>query len=220
MSALLKESSAGGAHLATLGRGFAQPVHAAQQVFRAVLEAMSRPGRVQALPSSELAALEPPGLSRGLISVLLSLLDAETSLWLAPPLDTPAALAYLRFHTGVRVHERPQAAAFVAMAAAQARADLWATLNAGSDEAPQSGTTLIVEVDALASTAMAGAPVLELRGPGIADRQSVCVAGLAADFWRAREAMASEYPRGIDLILCCGEHLAALPRTTRVSLED
>ena len=205
--------------LATVGRGFAQPVQAAQQVFRITLEAMSRPGRVLPLPAPVLAALEAPGLSPGLTALLLSLLDAETRLWLAPPLATDEAVQYLRFHSGVRMADGPADADFVVVGAAQARPELWSTLNRGTDEAPQAGATLVVDLVSLRAT-MPGQPgALTLRGPGIQHVHTLAAVDVPAPFWRARAALEADYPRGIDLILCSGDRIAAVPRTTRVSLE-
>lgn len=218
MSTVLSHPSAD--RLAAVGRGFAQPVHAAQQAFRALLEAMSRPGRIQVLPEPVLAGIEPPGLARGMTALLLTLLDAETSLWIEPTLAGADSLDYLRFHTGVRTLADPGDAAFVVCPADRARPGTWLALSAGSDELPQSGATLLVEVPSLQlQGAAAASPRLRLEGPGIENTQALAAGGLDAAFWHARAALQGEYPRGIDLILCCGDTLAAIPRTTRVTVE-
>lgn len=206
--------------LATVGRGFAQPVHAAQQAFRALLEAMSRPGCIQALPEPALAGMEPPGLARGMTALLLTLLDAETSLWIDPALAGAEGLNYLRFHTGVRTLADVGDAAFVVCPADRAQPATWSALSAGTDEVPQSGATLLVEVPSLqAQGAAPSSTRLRLAGPGIESTRALVVGGLDAPFWRARAAMGADYPRGIDLILCCGDTLAAIPRTTRITVE-
>lgn len=207
--------------LARIGRGFGVPVHGAQQVFRAALEAMARPGRVMALPAAALADLEPPGLGRGLTALLLTLLDAETGVWLDPASAPPGAGAYLRFHTGARLRDAAADAEFVVLDAAQAGPAWWSRVGHGTDESPQSGATLIVAVPSLADDATPAPGLhLELRGPGIEHRQRLRVGGIERAFWQARAALEAEYPRGVDLILCCGDCLAALPRTTRITLED
>jgi alpha-D-ribose 1-methylphosphonate 5-triphosphate synthase subunit PhnH len=218
MSAVMGSTSA--ERLATVGRGFAQPVHAAQQAFRALLEAMSRPGRIHTLPEPVLAGIEPPGMPRGLTALLLTLLDAETSVWIDPELASEHGLDYLRFHTGVRTLSDAGDGAFAVGSAKRMLPAIWSALNAGTDEVPQSGATLLVEVSSLQphGNAPAATP-LQLRGPGIESMQTLAVGGLGAAFWQARAALEGEYPRGIDLILCCGDSLAAIPRTTRVTVE-
>lgn len=207
--------------LAAIGRGFSQPGRSAQQVFRAVLEAMSRPGRVQTLTEEALRGLDPPGLGLGLAAVLLTLLDADSSVWLDAAQSHDSAATYLRFHTGVRVLDEAAGSAFAVVAARQATSALWNTLDRGTDEVPQSGATLIVEVDSLSADARSsGGSRLSLRGPGIAVEHTLWVCGLDTAFWQARATLAADFPRGIDLILCCGDSLAAIARTTRVTVES
>lgn len=200
---------------ADIGRGFAQPVHNAQQVFRAVLDAMARPGRLQGLPPATRNGFDSAGLGRGLCAVLLALLDAETSLWLDTALADGATAAHLRFHTGVRLVAEPARAAFVACAAEAVDPALWAGLEHGGDSSPQDGATLLVEVASLNR-----GTALELRGPGIEQMQTLHVDGLSSAFWHARIAAEAAFPCGVDLILCSGDQIAALPRSTRLHLQD
>lgn len=214
-------SATPGLALDRIGRGLADPVHGAQQVFRQLLAAQSHPGRLQTVPAAVLQGLEAPGLGRAMAAVLLSLLDAETGLWLPGAWQAQGVADWLRFHTGTRTDLRLTAAPFAATdlpalaAEGHDAAALWRLLPSGSDEVPQDGATLLLEVAALSA---AGPGALTLRGPGIADAQALAVAGLDGAFWRARAALALDYPRGVDLLLCCGDTLAAIPRTTRIAL--
>lgn len=199
---------------AALGRGFADPVHGAQQVFRCLLRAMSCPGQVQSLPSAALAGLDSPTPGIAMGAALLCLLDADTRLWLALGEHAGRCRDQLRFHTGVQWAEQPGEAGFVAAIAGPAAVHWWRLLERGSDESPQAGASLLLEVPSLDSGL-----ALVLRGPGIEHHQPLRVSGLAPDFWQARIALEADYPRGIDLLLCCGDRLAAVPRSTRITLE-
>src|SRR3954447_6195559 len=75
--------------------GFADPVGAAQTTFRAVLTALSEPGRIMTL---DLALEAPPPLGLASAALALSLLDGDTPLWCDPA--ARAAVPSLRFHTG------------------------------------------------------------------------------------------------------------------------
>lgn len=205
--------------LASLGQGFAAPVQGAQQVFRALLQAMSYPGRIQTLPAGPLRELQVPGCSPAACGVLLTLLDAETRLYLMSPDPDGRLAACLRFHTGMRLIDQADEAGFVLAQATQLSPRIWQTLCSGGDESPHESATLIVEVPTLGEVG-AGAVRLKLQGPGIRESQALQVGGLDAAFWQARLERQADYPRGIDLILCCGSRLAALPRTTRVHLPD
>jgi alpha-D-ribose 1-methylphosphonate 5-triphosphate synthase subunit PhnH len=89
----------------------------------------------------------------------------------------------------------------------------FATLPAGSDEAPEDSCTVILQVRALGT----GAKFL-VSGPGLRAPKMFAVDGLPENFaarWQANHAL---FPRGVDLILCAGTQLAALPRSAQ--LED
>lgn len=194
--------------LANMPRGFADATHDAQAVFRSVLDALSRPGRLQTLAASD-GLQAPAPLSRGLTAVLLTLLDAETSLHLDGPLASDAAWLYTRFHTGVQPAAR-DVADFVAVRAAEASLD---ALRLGTDEAPQHGATLIVDTSTLAGQS------LVLSGPGIEHTQRIGLCGLSTEFWQQRIAQERHFPRGADLLIVCGSQLIAVPRSTHIQME-
>lgn len=182
--------------------GFADPVLGSQACFRAVLDALARPGTLRSA-GSEL--MPPPPLVRSAAALLLTLVDGETPLFLAPAFAT--VQEWVGFHCGAVPVEHPFDAAFVL---ADALPD-FAQLQAGSDESPDASTTVILQVGALGS----GAP-LRVSGPGLREPATLRVTGLPDDFaarWAANHAL---YPRGVDLLLCCGTTLAALPRSVRV----
>jgi alpha-D-ribose 1-methylphosphonate 5-triphosphate synthase subunit PhnH len=178
--------------------GFADPVLDAQATFRAVLDAMGRPGRIQAIIAPPEA---PPGLSPAAASVLLTLADSATPLRLAAGAE---AAAWVRFHCGCPLVTH--GAAFVLDPAA-----VLLDLDPGTEEEPERGATLILEVDAL--DAAAG---WRLSGPGIRDLHHLRVRGAPHGFLRDWAANRARFPRGVDVILCAGAHIAALPRTVRI----
>ncbi|SDH73157.1 phosphonate C-P lyase system protein PhnH [Roseospirillum parvum] len=185
--------------------GFADPVTDSQAVFRATLEALSRPGTVLEVP----AALAPPApLSPAAGAVLLTLADLDTPLWLAPGSGSEAVIEWLAFHCGCpRVADPGHAA--LAVAARPGGTLALDIFTPGSPTRPEGSTTLLLEVDDLA-----GGPPLTLAGPGIDGTARLAPAGLPEGFaesWRANRAL---FPQGIDVILTAGRHLAGLPRTT------
>jgi alpha-D-ribose 1-methylphosphonate 5-triphosphate synthase subunit PhnH len=188
-------------------RGFADPVLDGQRVFRALLEAMAHPGRVVSVPGPE----RPPSpLGRAAAAAALALLDFETPLWLDAAAQTPEVAEYLRFHCGTPLVPEPGAAQFALIAHPTAMPPLEA-FDAGSDEHPERAATLVLQVDGLAT-----GRGQRLTGPGIDGTTWLDVQGAAPRFWQAVRANAARFPRGVDLLLCAGGRVAALPRSTRV----
>jgi alpha-D-ribose 1-methylphosphonate 5-triphosphate synthase subunit PhnH len=181
--------------------GFADPVLDAQRCFRVVLEAMARPGRVFRLP---MALTPPPPLNLAAAALLLTLTDADTPVWL----DAPEAGDWLRFHAGCPLVAEPGQAGF---ALASGPMPPLALLEAGTEEEPHRSATLLVQVRALE----AGSG-WRLTGPGIEHKHSLHVDGLPADFLGQWQANRARFPRGVDVVLCAGDALAALPRTVAI----
>jgi alpha-D-ribose 1-methylphosphonate 5-triphosphate synthase subunit PhnH len=182
--------------------GFADPIGEAQATFRAVLDAMARPGQLHQA-GERLTA--PPPLDSATAAVLLTLIDNETPLWL----DSSASAAgnWLAFHCGAEVTETPGEAAF---ALALSLPELSA-LSAGSHEMPEASTTLILQIAALGTGAH-----YRLSGPGLRESVVLAAVGLPADFvasWQQNHAL---YPRGVDIVLCAGTTLTALPRSVTI----
>ena len=183
--------------------GFPEPVLQAQACFRAVLDAMARPGRVHSVD----AGFAPPApLAPATAAVLLTLADHETPLWLDA--DATAATAWVAFHCGAPVVADPAGCNF---AVALGAIDLQ-RLPAGTHEMPERSTTLILQVRALGRGRR-----YRLAGPGLREPGVLAVDGLSADFAAAWEANHARFPCGIDLILCAGTQLTALPRSVNVA---
>jgi alpha-D-ribose 1-methylphosphonate 5-triphosphate synthase subunit PhnH len=194
-----------------LAPGFADPVRDAQATFRALLDAMARPGTI-VVPRAPPAP--PPPLPPAMAAVALALLDADTPLWLDAEADGGEAAAWLRFHCGCRLTPQPDEAAFVFVTYAD-RMPPHARLRAGTDEYPDTAATLVVSVGALGS-----GEALVLSGPGIDGTATLRVGGLPAGFVAERSANHRLFPRGVDAILVAGERLAALPRSTALLRQE
>ena len=178
--------------------GLADTVLDAQASFRAVLEAMSRPGRVQrVVPPPEV----PPGLSPAAAAVLLTLVDSATPLRLSAGAE---AEAWVRFHCGCPVQR--EGADFVLDPSATLL-----KLDAGTEEEPERGATLILDVTSLDENGG-----WRLTGPGIKEAHRLRVIGAPEGFVADWARNRAGFPRGVDVILCAGTKIAALPRTVRI----
>lgn len=194
--------------LARLAPGFADPGLESQRLFRRLMEAMARPGRIE---SAAEAPAPPPGIERAAGGILLTLCDQETPLWLPRRLAGSDAASWLRFHTGAPFTDDPAEAAF----ALAAPADLpsLSSFSMGDPKYPDRSTTLVLDLPGLS----VGGGV-RLEGPGIATEALIAPQGLEAGFWAERDDLAALFPCGLDLILAAGDAFVCLPRTTRAAL--
>jgi len=187
--------------------GFDDPVQHGQQVFRALLKAMSEPGTLIDL---DLNLTTPGQLNNSTWQTLLSLLDADTRLWLSPGLSNDESItSNLRFHCQSPIIDDSKTAAFAVALADELPA--LTELDWGSAEYPDRSTTLIVQVPALSDE-----PHWALTGPGIESQKTARIAGLNDTFRQALINSRKRFPLGVDCIFCCGSKLLALPRSTQI----
>jgi alpha-D-ribose 1-methylphosphonate 5-triphosphate synthase subunit PhnH len=193
--------------MSAVAAGFAEPVLAAQSTFRAVMDAMARPGTVRRLAG----VAGPAPLSPTAAAIALTLLDYETPFWLDAPLAaTPEVARFIAFHTGARLTTDPADAAF-AFVAAPAAMPRFAMFAQGSGEYPDRSTTVVLQVGRLAE-----GEGMTLRGPGIAGTRRLAASPLPADFFGQLAENRAQFPRGIDILLAANEAAAGLPRSLHV----
>lgn len=185
-------------HNQSLQGGFSDPPTDAAHGFRAVMEAMARPGTIHKITG----AAPPQPLSGAAGAVLLTLCDTETPLFLAGACDCAEVRAWVAFHTGAPL-VRPKAAMFAL--------GTWADLlplsayPIGTPDYPDRAASLIVECDTLEAQGAS------LRGPGIRDSAALSLPETAA--FQDNHA---RFPLGLDFMFTWRDRIAALPRSTEV----
>ena len=178
--------------------GFSDASQQSTHAFRAALEALARPGRIESVSSAQPPA--PMSVAAGVL--LLTLCDPTTPVHLAGAHDCPAVRDWITFHTG---------APLVGADAAQFAIGTWPALNPvsrfaiGLPDYPDRSATLIVEMDRLSNAGP------RLTGPGIKDAAHLSLPEVAA--FADNRAL---FPLGFDCFLTAGADLAGLPRSTVV----
>ena len=195
--------------LTMIGTGFHQPVFQAQSAFRAILDALARPGTVQALGETVDA---PAPLSAGAAAVALTLCDHDTPVWLDGGLRGHDEVAqWLRFHCGCPLVDNPRDAAF-AFASDIENLPPFEAFGLGTAEYPDRSTTIVLQVESFERGIE-----LALEGPGIRGRTFVLRRAVAAGHRGTprREPCAVSARRRS----CCSRPQArspGLPRSVRV----
>lgn len=194
--------------IAELPPGFADKVLSAQSTFRSVMDAMARPGSVQRIVPM---AGTPDTMMRGTAAIALTLFDHDTPLWLDARLAESAGVTkWLKFHTGAPVVQDASIASFALIGdgGALPALDRFAL---GTSEYPDRSTTLIIQVDSLASGRS-----FELRGPGIDGVAALRASFKPFDLFERLHVNEALFPRGIDVVLVADDAVVAIPRTTRI----
>jgi len=186
-----------------LAGGFQDRPREAAAVFRAALDAMARPGRVQ-----EVRGIVSPGdLSPAAAALLLALADQDAPIWLPPRLAEGDLARWLLFHTNAP-QARPAHAAFAV--------GTWAELqplgqwSIGEPAYPDRSATLIIEVPALC-----GGRRMTLTGPGIETYETLAPM-LPEGAPDAISEIGRAFPLGLDIFFTAASSFAALARSTRI----
>jgi alpha-D-ribose 1-methylphosphonate 5-triphosphate synthase subunit PhnH len=173
----------------------------AQRTFRAVLDALARPGVPAALP-------RPDGLPAALLPVL-ALADLDTPVCVLGDGEWGGALA-----TATSAPVVPLAAARLVAALRPLAVGELAAVRTGSAAAPEEAALVCIAVPALD-----GGPVLALSGPGVPGTRTVAPRGLPTGLAAARAA--TPFPTGPDLLLVNPDGaVLGLPRSTRIEEEN
>lgn len=187
---------------------FSDAARETQAVFRIVMNALARPGRIQNFDPPFAA---PAPLFPAAAAIMLTLADYETPIWLDAMLaGRPAVIDFLRFHTGAKITDDPKSANF-AFIADIADAPPLGAFAQGLPAYPDRSTTLILQVEALTSRGWV------LTGPGIDGEQGFGVSPLPAGFAQQLQDNRARFPLGVDLIFIAPDAIAALPRSTRLA---
>lgn len=196
--------------LQSIPAGFSRPVFESQSTFRSILEAMSRPGSMVPLP---VQAEGPRGWSGGMASVVLTLCDMDTPVWLDGKAGTDDALRFLRFHCACPLTDAPAKSSFAVVMSHASMPPLIA-FSQGSAEYPETSTTVLLATD---FDAPAG-ETISVMGPGVDGTGRLPLSWLPPGFAAAWRDNGCLFPRGVDLILVGQAHVVGLPRTLRMEV--
>lgn len=178
--------------------GFTNSPAQAAHAFRAILDALARPGTIQHLQG----AAPPAPMSPAAGVAVLTLCDTTTPVHLAGAHDCTAVRDWITFHCGAPIVHAQSASFAIGTWAALQPTSRFAV---GLPDYPDRAATLIVEMPELSAK---GA---RLRGPGIQTEAFLNLPEVAA--FAANRA---QFPLGFDCLLTAGGQVAGLPRSTQV----
>jgi alpha-D-ribose 1-methylphosphonate 5-triphosphate synthase subunit PhnH len=179
-----------------------------QQVFRAVLEALSRPGTPMALPPGPLEALAPA------VVPIFALADLSTAVCVLENAGDPWATAVT---TATSAPIWPAEMARLVAAVRPVSEDEVRGFARGCATAPEDAALVALGV----RDVHGGPRRWTLSGPGVRGTASIAPQGLPAGFVTARAEAVDAYPAGIDVLLVTDDgRVVGLPRTTAIIEEN
>lgn len=190
-----------------------------QQVFRQLLKAMSEPGTI--IDLSDFASINTNTFLYPTIwSIVQSLLDSETTVYLSPALAKPEAIQSIQFYTDAGVVDDAKQSGF-AMISVEEFTSI-ADFNCGTVITPHISTTLLIQVDDIVEQGeVADSDIsLKLTGPGIRDSHLMSVAGLQPFHCELLKSNHGLYPCGLDIIFCSPTKISAVARSTSITWEN
>lgn len=170
-----------------------------QQNYRSILEAMSRPGRIQNIAFSQ-------SDSDAMTAILATLLDGEVSL------SDPDKLLNVDDWAMLQASKAEPGFADYIVCSGSNTPDF--EPKQGTLSSPEYSATLLLQVESLTS----GSSRMRLHGPGVETAEEVSVSGLSEDWLTRREDWVYAFPLGVDMILVAKDEIIGLPRTTRLDM--
>ncbi|MFF3464642.1 phosphonate C-P lyase system protein PhnH [Streptomyces sp. NPDC001984] len=179
----------------------------AQGVFRAVLDALARPGTVTRLPADVNGAVPPALLP------VLALADLGTGVCVLEEADSRRWSDVVSVATNAPAV--PLEKARLAAAVRPVAPEEILRLARGAADAPEDGAVLCLPV-----TALEGGPFAwRLSGPGVPGERDVAPQGVPDGFVEARAEAVGGFPAGADLLLVAPDgRVMGLPRSTTVTV--
>ncbi len=190
-----------------------------QATYRALLDAMSRPGRVFQVPRRAYGA-PPAGFMPPALTILKTLCDHRVSFSIGRAEDRGEWIRYLEVNLSTPFGSLEQAD--YALFDGSVFEEGFSGLKRGTLEFPEHSATALIGVRELAEEAAhrdEGACTLLLEGPGVKGRARLSAAGLHRRYVEERGRANRFFPMGIDIILADpGGRVAGIPRTSRVEV--
>ncbi len=190
-------------------------VHDLQAVYRKLVNALARPGRLADL-TKEAAVIREDGNKEcpaSMLLIALTLFDQEVTFKVISDKEETITkiINQLTYAKSVEVEE----ADYILILQDAETGVLNKAIESakpGTLKDPHSSATIIIEVNKITDE-----PALELKGPGIKTTEFVHVE-LKEKWVEARQMKNKEYPLGIDLMFVDqNDQLLSVPRTTQIS---
>lgn len=191
-----------------------------QQIFKILMDAMSRPGKIYKLYSHNFSKV-PECLNPFVISILKTLGDNNVT-FSAGDDDSEVLHKYIEVNTGM-AHADFRSADYALFDGKEFDKNLL-MLNNGTLEFPESSATAIISVESIlqgkCKVSAADNTELHMSGPGIQEKHILTITGLDREYINTLKEANAVFPLGVDTIFIDdGGNMTCMPRTTKVEVK-
>lgn len=185
----------------------------AQEHFRTLMDGFSRPGSIHSFEAIKVDL--PQCLYASTAYVALALLNTDVTC--AVYLENEKTIKeYLSINTNVGF-EAVDKANFL-LTSGSADSQLIDCAYEGDPAYPETSCFVVLQVEEIANTPFQDAIGVELTGPGIQTSQQLYVKGISEDMLAAIQLKNSEYPLGVEIILCASNgEVSVIPRSSKIT---
>lgn len=185
----------------------------AQEHFRTLMDAFSRPGTLHSLKTVEVNL--PEGLYPAAAYVALSLMNTDVTCAVHLP-NEKEVKAYLSINTNVGFE--PVGEANFLLTSGDADSQLIDSVYEGDPGYPETSGFVILQVAQLSNEEINGGIGISLSGPGIQTTQPLYITGITSEVLAAIQFKNSEYPLGVEIILCANDGMiSVIPRSSKIT---
>ena len=183
----------------------------AQQHFRLLLDSMSRPGKINTFPATDI--LPPDGLNQAQALTGFALLNADVTYFIAGDNSDDIA-AYLLVNTSSKLAEI-SVADYIFLPEGYGTDGL-EEARIGIPTYPEDSATLIAAAALISENPHEGSFSIILKGPGVDGEAEVFVSGISAELLGFVKEQNAEYPLGMDVIITDRDnHILCIPRSNK-----
>ena len=188
----------------------------AQQHFRLLLDSMSRPGKINTFPLTDI--LPPEGLNRAAALTGFALLNPDVTYYIAADNSDDIA-TYLLVNTASQQADISVADYIFLEEGHDARG--LDDARVGTPIYPEDSATLIASTFLVSEESHEDSISIILKGPGVNGEAEVFVSGISAELLDFVKEQNAEYPLGLDLIITDRHnHILCIPRSNKFTYNN
>lgn len=184
----------------------------AQEHFRVIMNATARPGSIHSLKEIEIYPPAPLNKAAAYVALALMNKDVACNVQLT---NTQEIETYLLLNTGVNFSEVEKANFIICNQ--NVSVEVIENANEGDPIYPEQSAFIVLQVEEISNAKLNNSIELVLEGPGIEKTQNLYITGAKKQVLDTIWEKNSEYPLGVELILCAANgQIASIPRSSKI----